>query len=53
MTDRSTFETTYARYDFSELVRLGVALAGFVRRLRDDERPQHGGRQLPGGHAHA
>lgn len=53
MADRSTFETTYVRYDFSELVRLGVALAGFIRRLRVDRSGRQDGRPLPSGHAHA
>jgi hypothetical protein len=31
MDDRPTFEQTYPKYEFSELVRLGLALAAWLR----------------------
>lgn len=34
MNDRPTFEETYPRYEFSELVRLGMAIGGMLRMLR-------------------
>jgi hypothetical protein len=38
MDDRPTFEETYPKYEFSELVRLGVALAAWtVRKIRRAE----------------
>ena len=41
MTDRPTFEQTYPRYEFSNLVRLGLLVAGWLggpRRARGDGR---------------
>ena len=34
MNDHPTFEETYPRYEFSELVRLGIALGWILRMLR-------------------
>ena len=34
MNDHPTFEETYPSYEFSELVRLGIALGGNLRMLR-------------------
>lgn len=33
MNDRPTFEQTYPRYEFAELVRLGIAIGSVVLRL--------------------
>jgi hypothetical protein len=38
MDDRPTFEETYPKYEFSELVRVGIAIgASIVRMLRRDK----------------
>ena len=34
MNDHPTFEETYPRYEFSELVRIAIAIGGIVRMLR-------------------
>ena len=34
MNDHPTFEETYPKYEFSELVRLGIAIGGILRMLR-------------------
>ena len=34
MNEHPTFEETYPKYEFSELVRLGIALGGILRSLR-------------------
>lgn len=35
MSDRESFESSYRRYPFAELVRLSLVLAGYAKRLRE------------------
>ena len=39
MNDHPTFEETYPRHEFSELVRLGIAIGGILRMLRFAKAP--------------
>ena len=39
MNDHPTFEQTYPRHEFSELVRLGLAIGGILRTLRFAKAP--------------
>jgi hypothetical protein len=34
MGERPTFEETYPKYEFSELVRIGIAIAAWISRIR-------------------
>jgi hypothetical protein len=57
MDDRPIFEETYQKYEFSELVRLGVALAAWtVRKIRRAEARRQDAASAPsadpGLHAH-
>jgi hypothetical protein len=48
---RATFEETYPRYDFPELVRLALAMGAWlakVRRRLEGRRPDVSGRPVPG-----
>jgi hypothetical protein len=48
----ATFEETYPRYEFAELVRLALAAGAWlakVRRRIERRRPDVSGRPLPGG----
>ena len=38
MNDHPTFEETYPKYEFSELVRLGLAMAAWTLRVLDRAR---------------
>jgi hypothetical protein len=57
MNDHPTFEETYPKYQFSELVRLGMALAAWtVRKIRRAEARRQDAASVPsadpGLHAH-
>lgn len=46
--DHASFEETYPRYEFAELVRLAVAMGAWVAKVRGRPRPDVSGSPSPG-----